>query len=85
MKRGLVLCALVVVGALLAAVGAAQQAPSAASIQVDKVRDNLYVLRGGGGNTAAFITSKGVTLVDTKLPAGASRSWRSSKRSPRNR
>src|SRR5215475_12076225 len=68
MKRGLVLCALVVVGALLAAVGAAQQTPSAASIQVDKVRDNLYVLRGGGGNTAAFITAKGVTLVDTKLP-----------------
>jgi glyoxylase-like metal-dependent hydrolase (beta-lactamase superfamily II) len=57
-----------VAGALLAAVGAAQQPPSAASIQVDKVRDNLYVLRGGGGNTAAFITSKGVTLVDTKLP-----------------
>jgi cyclase len=68
MKRGLVLSALVVVGALLVAVGAAQQTPSAASIQVDKVRDNLYVFRGGGGNTAVFITSKGVTLVDTKLP-----------------
>jgi cyclase len=75
MKRGLVLGAIVVVGALLAAigaafatVGAAQQTPSAASIQVDKVRDNLYVLRGGGGNTAAFITAKGVTLVDAKLP-----------------
>jgi len=68
MRRGIVLGALVVVGAILSAVGAAQQAPSAASIQVDKVRDNLYVLRGGGGNTAAFITAKGVTLVDTKLP-----------------
>jgi cyclase len=68
MKRGLVLGALVVVGAAMAAVGAAQQTPSAASIQVDKVRDNLYVLRGGGGNTAAFITAKGVTLVDAKLP-----------------
>src|SRR5262245_51786649 len=68
MKRGYVLGALVLVGALLVAVGAARQAPSAASIQVDKVRDNLYVLRGGGGNTAAFITAKGVTLVDTKLP-----------------
>jgi cyclase len=68
MKRGLVLGALVAVGALLAAGGAAQQTPSAASIQVDKVRDNLYVLRGGGGNTAAFITAMGVTLVDTKLP-----------------
>src|SRR5262245_51646433 len=68
LKRVLVLGALVAVGALLVAVGAAQQTPSAASIQVDKIRDNLYVLRGGGGNTAAFITAEGVTLVDTKLP-----------------
>src|SRR5215510_13130239 len=68
LNRGLVLSALLVVGALLAAAGAARQTPSAASIQVDKVRDNLYVLRGGGGNTAAFITANGVTLVDAKLP-----------------
>ena len=77
MRRGLVLGALVVVGALSAAVGAARQgrggqgggqAPSAAAIAVDKVRDNLYVLRGGGGNTAALITAHGVVLVDTKLP-----------------
>ena len=45
-----------------------QQAPSAAAIQVDHVKDNLYVLRGGGGNTAAFVTAAGVVLVDTKLP-----------------
>jgi cyclase len=32
-----------------------------------KVRDNLYVVKGGGGNTAAFVTSTGVVLVDTKL------------------
>src|SRR5262249_26207132 len=68
MNGGLVLGALVAVGALLTAAGAAQQIPSAASIQVDKIRDNLYVLRGGGGNTAAFITAQGVTLVDAKLP-----------------
>ena len=68
LKRVLVLGTLVAVGALLVAVGAAQQTPSAASIQVDKIRDNLYVLSGGGGNTAAFITAKGVTLVDTKFP-----------------
>ena len=35
---------------------------------VEKVKPNLYVLRGGGGNTAAFITDAGVVLVDTKLP-----------------
>jgi glyoxylase-like metal-dependent hydrolase (beta-lactamase superfamily II) len=27
----------------------------------------MYVLRGGGGNTAVFITAKGVVLVDTKI------------------
>jgi glyoxylase-like metal-dependent hydrolase (beta-lactamase superfamily II) len=72
-----VLGALVVVGALSIAVRAAQQGrggqgggqqPTAAAIQVDKVADNLFVLRGGGGNTAAFITANGVVLVDTKLP-----------------
>lgn len=62
MKRGLILGALVGVAALSTAVGAAlhergappggQQGPSAAAIRVDKIRDNLYMLRGGGGNTA---------------------------------
>jgi hypothetical protein len=46
--------------------GGGQQAPSAAAIQVDKIRDNLYVLRAGGGNTAAFLTANGIVLVDTK-------------------
>ena len=32
-----------------------------------KVKDNLFVVKGGGGNTAAFVTSTGVVLVDTKL------------------
>jgi cyclase len=74
MKRGLVLGALVVVGALLTALGARSgqsailQTRSPTAIQVDKIKDNLYVLRGGGGNTAAFITTNGVVLVDTKLP-----------------
>ncbi len=73
-QRGIVLGALVAVGLLSAVVGAAQQgrgggppAPSAAALQVDKIRDNLYVLRGGGGNTAVFITAAGVVLVDTKI------------------
>jgi glyoxylase-like metal-dependent hydrolase (beta-lactamase superfamily II) len=37
-------------------------------IDVDKLKDNLYVMKGGGGNTAVFITTDGVTVVDTKLP-----------------
>src|SRR5262249_22759653 len=43
------------------------QAP-APIVRVEKVKDNLYLLRGSGGNTAAFITSKGVVLVDTMFP-----------------
>jgi glyoxylase-like metal-dependent hydrolase (beta-lactamase superfamily II) len=34
---------------------------------IEKLNDNLFVIKGGGGNTAAFVTSKGVVLVDTKL------------------
>ncbi len=50
---------------------AAAQGPSPAApkvVTVDKVRDTLYVLKGGGGNTALFLTAKGAVLVDTKLP-----------------
>jgi glyoxylase-like metal-dependent hydrolase (beta-lactamase superfamily II) len=36
-------------------------------LTVDKLRDNLYVLRGGGGNTAVFVTALGVVLVDSKI------------------
>ncbi len=35
--------------------------------QIQKVRNNLYVIPGQGGNTAVFVTSTGVVLVDTKL------------------
>ena len=33
----------------------------------EKVADNLYMIPGQGGNTAAFVTANGVVLVDTKL------------------
>ncbi len=63
---------LVALGTASIAVHAAQQPaapkPSADGITVEKVKDNLFVLRGGGGNTAAFVTATGVTLVDTKNP-----------------
>jgi glyoxylase-like metal-dependent hydrolase (beta-lactamase superfamily II) len=38
------------------------------ALQTIKVRDNLYMIANGGGNTAVFITSNGVVLVDTKNP-----------------
>ena len=37
-------------------------------VEADKIADTLYVLKGGGGNTAMFLTAAGVVLVDTKLP-----------------
>lgn len=33
-----------------------------------KVRDNLFMITNGGGNTAVFVMSNGVALVDTKNP-----------------
>ncbi|MBM42044.1 MAG: hypothetical protein CL483_09010 [Acidobacteria bacterium] len=36
--------------------------------EIANVKDNLYVITGGGGNTAAYVTDDGVVLVDTKNP-----------------
>jgi cyclase len=75
-RRSAVLGVLLLCGGSIAA--AAYQAPGggrqgrgsdgAQVIQVDKLKDNLFVLRGGGGNTAVFVGSAGVTVVDTKIP-----------------
>jgi glyoxylase-like metal-dependent hydrolase (beta-lactamase superfamily II) len=37
-------------------------------VEVEKVKDNLYILKGGGGNTTVFVQSNGITVVDTKNP-----------------
>jgi glyoxylase-like metal-dependent hydrolase (beta-lactamase superfamily II) len=69
MKRLAVLSGLLLVGAISLAV--AQQQPQQrppAPLEIQKVKDNLYMITGGGGNTAAFITQNGVVVVDTKLP-----------------
>lgn len=66
MKRLAVLCGLLLAGAV--SLWAAQQPQQPASLEIQKVKDNLYMITGGGGNTAAFITEKGVVVVDTKLP-----------------
>jgi glyoxylase-like metal-dependent hydrolase (beta-lactamase superfamily II) len=70
MKRFVVLGALVAAGALSITLAAFQQPPAPAPmvIEVDKLKDNLFVLKGGGGNTAVFVTSTGVVVVDTKNP-----------------
>jgi len=63
--RRVVLGALVLVGAVSVIGVAGQQGQN--MVETEKLEDNLYVLRGGGGNSAVFITSDGVVLVDTKL------------------
>jgi cyclase len=70
MKRAGVLSALMAVGALsLAAAGSQRpsQRAGAKVVEIQKLKDNLYVLTGGGGNSAALVTDLGVVLVDTKL------------------
>ena len=70
MRRTLVLGLLAGTGATVMAAGAALQPPAANApkvAEIQKVKDNLFVITGGGGNTAAFITQKGVVVVDTKL------------------
>jgi cyclase len=82
-RRSAVLAAIVLFGTLSIVVAARQtmpQGPTAASLKattIEKVKDNLYVITGSsvasmdtfsGGNTAVFVTDKGVVLVDTKLP-----------------
>jgi glyoxylase-like metal-dependent hydrolase (beta-lactamase superfamily II) len=68
MKRGFVLAALLVTGALsLSVAGFQQGADKPKVVTVDKIKDNLFVLKGGGGNTAVFVTTNGVVVVDTKI------------------
>ena len=74
MTRRIVLGTLMAAGTAALAVSAYQAPPSASPspgpkvVEVEKVRDNLYMLKGGGGNTAVFVGAKGVVVVDTKLP-----------------
>ena len=72
MKRIYALGILIAAGTLTVTIAAQQPAPapSVDQLTVEKVKDNLFVVRGGdsGGNVAVFVTAKGVTLVDSKNP-----------------
>jgi glyoxylase-like metal-dependent hydrolase (beta-lactamase superfamily II) len=65
-RRTIVLSMVVGVGAAAAAM-APVRAQQQNVAKLEKLKDNLYVIKGGGGNTAAFITANGVVVVDTKL------------------
>ena len=74
MKRGFLLAFLVVVALVSFRVQAFQGPPRDPSapkvVGVEKLKDNLYMLTDdvNGGNTAVFVGSTGVTVVDTKYP-----------------
>jgi len=69
MPRRRLLPAIVVVSLAVAGAAAPQQRPRIPPTgTIAKVRDNLYVIPGAGGNTTVFVTQGGVVLVDTKLP-----------------
>jgi cyclase len=83
MHRSAVLSAIVTAGTISIAASAFQAPPKGPSpaglnaTKIEKVKDNLYVITGSGvanpdafsgGNTAVFITDRGVVIVDTKLP-----------------
>lgn len=69
MRRLQVLGVIAGVGLAAMTVAQAQQpAPAGPNVaQIEKVKDNLFMITGGGGNTAAYLTANGVVLVDTKL------------------
>ena len=80
MRRLITLAVLVAVGTLAMASVGAQPDPTA--LQLEKVKDGLYILSGGrgsapgtsvSGNTTAFVTDAGVVLVDTKYPGFGTR------------
>jgi glyoxylase-like metal-dependent hydrolase (beta-lactamase superfamily II) len=71
MTRATVLGTLVAAGALSLTVAAYQQPQQGPRVvEVEKLKDNLFVLRGqgGGGNTGVFVMANGVAVVDTKNP-----------------
>ncbi len=63
MNRAASLATLVVSGSTIACLAAQQSS----ALGIEKIRDNLFVLTGNGGNTAVFIRADGVVVVDTKL------------------
>jgi cyclase len=76
LSRISVLGGLLAVGGLSAAVAGQQPAQRAALPNLEKVKDNLYVIMASnptprsdftGGNVGVFVTDAGVVVVDTKL------------------
>ena len=73
MRRRIALALIISAGALSIAASAFQAGHDNPKIDqkvitIQKIKENLYVATGGGGNSAIFVTDLGVVIVDTKLP-----------------
>ena len=68
MKRTSVLGTLLAVGVLSMTAAAMQQPPAGQQaprvVEIDKLKDNLYVMKGGGGNSSVLVTPAGVIVVN---------------------
>jgi cyclase len=70
MKRVIVMGLLLAAGGLSLWAARLQNPQAAPPLEIQKVKDRLYMISGGCqcGNTAVFVTDNGVVVVDTKLP-----------------
>jgi cyclase len=84
MRRTIVLGVIVLAGVVTAAMLSAQERGREAAQgreggrgagrgpvpvqKIEKVKDNLYMIQGQGGNTAVYVAQNGVVVVDTKNP-----------------
>ncbi len=67
-RTTLTLALFVLTVGLTAILGRAQTPPRAALV-TEKVKDDLYVIIGNGGNVAFLVTDEGVILIDDKFDA----------------
>jgi glyoxylase-like metal-dependent hydrolase (beta-lactamase superfamily II) len=67
MRRIFLLTSLIAIGAMSYVV-AQQGGQKPMVVEVEKLKDNLFILKGGGGNTTVFVQSNGISVVDTKNP-----------------
>jgi cyclase len=66
-KTSLLLCAVAVLLSAGAWMARTQAPQTPAQLTLEKVKDNLYVIIGDGGNVAVYVTDEGVIVVDDKF------------------
>jgi hypothetical protein len=85
MRRITLLAILIVTGAASIAARHGQGPGQPEVLEIEKVKDNLFIIKNGGGNAGVFVTANGVVVVDTKNPTYGARSSTRSARSPTSR